>query len=150
MTTLPQKILQTIASFAEKAYPSECCGLVLQSRDQPEDWRVWPVRNIQDDMHRRLPEEFPRTAQNAYWMDPLELLGAHKALHEKNERIAVIYHSHPDAEAFFSAEDERLALDDRGQPLYPEAVYWVLSVRQGKAGEGRYFFWNAARRKFQS
>ena len=187
--SLPQTILQPIHSLAEAAYPAECCGLVLKFQGEgPEQWRLWPVCNIQDEMHRRFPAEFPRTSHNAYWMDPLELLGAHKALRpctnvqgRRNRRlkkssysglrrrdhqdpasvpeslysgrpakIAVIYHSHPDAEAFFSAEDERLALDDLGQPLYPEAFYLVVPVRQGKAGEARFFCWSAARRKFQS
>ena len=145
---LPKTILETLSSHAESAYPDECCGLILQSVCGPADLRVWPVRNLQDEMHRRFPEEFPRTARSAYWMDPQELLRVHKALRREASRIRGIYHSHPDAEAFFSAEDERLALDDRGDPLYPGADYWIVPVREGRAGEARCFSWTPAQRKF--
>src|ERR1041385_144105 len=107
---LPPDVLQAILTHAEKTYPSECCGLVSKSRQGPENFQVFSVPNLQDEMHRRLPADFPRTAEKAYWMDPLELLRVQKILRRKDAVIAVIYHSHPDAAAVFSEEDERLAL----------------------------------------
>jgi proteasome lid subunit RPN8/RPN11 len=44
--------------------------------------------------------------------------------------VAVIYHSHVDAGAYFSETDRRQALVG-GEPAYPNAVYVVTSVVAG-------------------
>ena len=44
--------------------------------------------------------------------------------------MAVIYHSHVDAGAYFSETDRRQALVG-GEPAYPGAVYVVTSVVRG-------------------
>ncbi len=112
--------------------------------------RVWPIRNIQDEKHREVPEKFPRTAKEAYWMDPAELLRAQKQMRQNAARLFVIYHSHTNGEAYFSAEDERLALDEFGEPLYPDVFYFVIPVKNSKASEGIFFKWNPEFKKFSS
>ena len=58
--------------------------------------------------------------------------------------MAVIYHSHIDAGAYFSATDRRNALID-GEPTYPDAVYVVLSVVSGRVVDAQAFVWDRDR-----
>jgi glutamate-1-semialdehyde 2,1-aminomutase len=104
-------------------YPNECCGVILT---RGAERRVVACRNVQDQMHARDPITFPRTARNAYYMDPLDALRLNRLVDEGFE-FGVIYHSHPNAGAYFSETDRAQALI-RGEPAYPGAVYVVVSV----------------------
>lgn len=147
---IPGPMLETIFEQAEKEYPRECCGMILSLKDQMEAYtRVRACRNAQDDYHRLDPENFPRTSTTAYFIDPKELLRVQKELREKNEMIRIIYHSHIDRGAYFSEEDQRVAISE-GEPAYPGVKYFVMSVMQGKVKDGGLFVWNAGQKKFQS
>src|SRR5688572_26263240 len=103
LSQIPSEYLAEIRLQAEKEYPSECCGLILTSADGA--WsRVVPCRNAQDDYHRQDPKVFPRTSRNAFFLDPAQLLTLQKENRQNGESVRVIYHSHPDAAAYFSEE----------------------------------------------
>lgn len=146
---LPQAFLNQIKEHAESCYPEECCGVVTASRSRPDLFlRLLPMRNAQNDFHRLDPKAYPRTAENAYVLDPRHLLRLEKELTEKpDEFVCIIYHSHPDGEAFFSEEDQRLAVCG-GEPVYPGVIYLVCPLNQGVAGDVVYFTWNEARKKY--
>jgi glutamate-1-semialdehyde 2,1-aminomutase len=115
-----------VAAIKQQAvaeYPNECCGVVLT---RGSERRMVACRNVQDAMHARDPITFPRTARNAYYMDPLDALKLNRLVDEGFE-FSVIYHSHPNAGAYFSETDRAQALI-RGEPAYPGAVYVVVSV----------------------
>src|SRR5687767_817463 len=59
-------------------------------------------------------------------MDPIDALRLNRLVDEGFE-FAVIYHSHPNAGAYFSETDRGQALI-RGEPAYPGAAYVVVSV----------------------
>src|SRR5437867_1123434 len=61
--------------------------------------------------------------------------------------VAVIYHSHVDAGAYFSETDRRQALIG-DEPLYPGAAYLVTSVMRGRVDSVAAFRWDAARGDF--
>lgn len=107
------------------------------------------MRNAQDDLHAQDSDQFPRSARNAYAMDAKELLQAHKAMRAQEEEIYAIYHSHPDQDACFSMEDQRLALDDRGEPVYANAFYLVVSVQSGRAAGWKLFHWDLESKEFK-
>jgi adenylyltransferase/sulfurtransferase len=134
---------------AEEAYPEECCGLLLRSKKADLDFRHIRVRNAQDDLHADDPVKFPRSARNGYAMDSAQLLQVHKDLRKQREEIFDIYHSHPDQDAFFSAEDQRLALDDQGEPVYASTKYLVVSVRLGQAADWKLFHWDPESKEFK-
>src|SRR5581483_9708913 len=112
-----------IKQQAVAEYPNECCGVVLT---RGSERRMVACRNVQDAMHARDPITFPRTARNAYYMDPLDALKLNRLVDEGFD-FSVIYHSHPNAGAYFSETDRAQALI-RGEPAYPGAVYVVVSV----------------------
>ena len=125
-------------------YPNECCGVILV---RGAERRHLPCRNVQDQMHARDPVTFPRTARNAYYMDPLDALRLNRLVDE-GFAFAVIYHSHPNAGAYFSETDRSQALI-KGEPAYPGAVYVVVSVVGRAAKAFAAYRWNAERRVFE-
>jgi proteasome lid subunit RPN8/RPN11 len=138
--------LGRIRAQAEAEYPAECCGVVLVRGGRDPERVLMPCRNAQDEKHREDPVAFPRQAREAYYMDPRDLLviGRREA---QGYAVAVIYHSHIDVGAYFSATDKQNALMD-GQPTYPDAIYVVVSVMAGRAEDARAFVWSAASRDF--
>jgi proteasome lid subunit RPN8/RPN11 len=132
-----------IAAHAADAHPEECCGFVVRRGGEQ---CVARVTNIQNALHADDPQHFPRTAATAYTMGPnaVPLLIAH----ERGDLvIEAIYHSHPGHEAYFSAEDCRLATP-WGEPTSPDTAQIVVSVCAGRTTEMKAFRWNGETREF--
>ena len=138
--------LAALHRHARAHYPAECCGVVLVRSGPAPERRVLACRNIQDELHQRDPVRFPRTARTAYYIAHEDLLQIGRLEGEAFE-VRVIYHSHVDADAYFSETDRRNALVD-GVPAYPQATYVVVSVRGGDVAETRAHRWNETRREF--
>jgi [CysO sulfur-carrier protein]-S-L-cysteine hydrolase len=137
--------LAAIRKQAEAEYPAECCGVVLV-RNGAAERRTHPCRNIQNALHARDPERFPRDARTAYYMAHEDLIEISRQ-ESRGWAVHVIYHSHIDVGAYFSETDRRNALVD-GQPSYPGATYVVVGVSGGHAGEARAFCWEPGRGEF--
>lgn len=142
---LEARELAAIRRQAEAEYPAECCGVVLV-RGGGGERRVHPCRNVQNELHARDPARFPRDARTAYYVAPEDLLEIGR-LEADGWRVHVIYHSHVDADAYFSETDRRQALVD-GEPAYPDAVYVVVAVHGGRSGSVRAFRWSERAREF--
>jgi proteasome lid subunit RPN8/RPN11 len=138
---IPDKVLSEIRAHAEAAYPEECCGVVFSTNENPDQLvRARRCINVQDKLHAVDATKFPRTNRNGYFIDPADLLAIEHECRERNESIHLIYHSHPDADAYFSKEDQRRAIVD-GEPLHSGVSYLVISVK-GKAAESfKLFTW---------
>jgi len=135
--------LETIRAQAVQEYPFESCGVVLRRGDER---RLLRCRNAQNELHARDPARHPRDARTAYYIDPKDLLRIGDLEHQ-GFAVAVIYHSHIDAGAYFSETDRRQALMG-GEPAYPGAVYVVTSVVGGAADAVAAFRWDGTRRDF--
>jgi proteasome lid subunit RPN8/RPN11 len=138
--------LDAIQRHAETDYPAECCGVVLVRVADETERRLLACRNIQDELHARDPQRFPRTSRTAYYIAHPDLLEIGRRESEGFE-VRVIYHSHVDAGAYFSETDRRNAMVD-GTPAYPTATYVVVGVSQGRAVETRAHGWSAERDEF--
>lgn len=146
--SIPSEYLQKIREQAERDYPRETCGILIGPKSQKEKMSgIYSCRNVQDDYHAKDPASFPRDSRTAYFIDPRELLRIQKETREKGCEMRVIYHSHVDAGAYFSEEDQRIALSE-GEPAYPGVSYLVISVKKGKAEETSLFSWNENQRTF--
>jgi proteasome lid subunit RPN8/RPN11 len=139
--------LTAIHAQAVREYPHESCGIILI---RGAERRLMPCRNIQEELHAQDPARHPRDARTAYHIDPQDLLRIGR-LEGEGFAVAVIYHSHIDAGAYFSETDRRQALFG-DEPMYPEATYIVASVRGGAGGpavdDTAAFRWDPARRDF--
>lgn len=139
-----------LEAHARREYPNECCGLILRPKDHPEaPLRVRECVNAQDIHHRHDPRNFPRTARNAYFMDPADLLAVEQERRASGEVVAAIYHSHCDADPYFSEEDVRRAVDGNG-PIFPGVAYLVMSVREGLPIRFKTFRWHPEMGRFLS
>lgn len=138
MIRLTEAAVAAVAAHARETWPEECCGVVLGgSRGD----RVHRIPNVQNRLHARDPETFPRDARTAYTMDP----GALEAVLEQAERsglsLKAFYHSHPDHDAYFSDEDRACAAPF-GEPTYPDAAQVVVSVRNGEVAGMAVYAWS--------
>lgn len=134
---------EQIQAHALREYPAESCGVIVTRGDER---RLLACRNVQNELHARDPQRYPRDARTAYYIDPADLLRIGR-LEGEGFSVAVIYHSHVDAGAYFSDTDRRNAmLGD--EPCYPGATYVVTSVMQGSVDTMAAFRWDPARREF--
>ena len=110
---LPARLRDRIARHAERAWPSEACGVLLGTAHPgaPSVTRVVPVENT----HPRPREGFR--------IDPIGLARVQAA---GGEELIGFYHSHPDRPAGPSDRDLRLGA--------PGFWYVAVSVRSGRAG----------------
>jgi len=142
--TIGRDILAALHAHACSTYPDECCGFIIERKGRDE---VTRVTNVQNQLHAKDPVQFPRTAAIAYTMGseaaPI-LMGA-----ERGElKLRAIFHSHPDHDAYFSAEDRKQAFGGWDEPNYPDATQLVISVREGTVRATKAFAWDAAKRDF--
>ncbi len=135
--------LATLRAQAAEEYPAESCGVIVRRDDER---RLVRCRNIQNELHARDPERHPRDARTAYYIDPADLLRIGR-MEGEGFSVAVIYHSHIDAGAYFSETDKRNALVGDA-PAYPDAVYLVTSVMSGRLEDTAAFRWDPTRRDF--
>ena len=119
--TMARAVLDAIYAHARAGYPEEVCGFIVGGDE------VRSCENRQNALHAEDPATFPRDARTAYNIGAKDLFFLDRS--QKSERpVRVIYHSHVDVGAYFSAEDERAATSD-GELLYP-VDYLVVDVRR--------------------
>jgi proteasome lid subunit RPN8/RPN11 len=108
--------LKVIRGLAEVAYPEECCGVLLGTRNtnDREVVEVVPCENV------------ALTRRSRYEVHVLELVRAQLDGRQRGLDIVGIYHSHPDHPARWSATDLRDA-------EWVGCSYLIVEVRAGRA-----------------
>ncbi len=135
---------EELCQHAREAFPEECCGIVLGGEETEE---VRRITNIQNTLHQKDPLAHPRDATTAYFMDPKELLATLREADTKHLNLKAFYHSHPQHEAYFSAEDKARALFG-DEPSYPDSAHLVISLYDGKVKEAKAFAWDPEKKDF--
>ena len=133
-----------ICQHAQEIFPNECCGAILVKNDREE---VRCITNIQNAMHEKDPQQFPRDATIAYFMDPKELLAMNREVDSGRAGLKAFYHSHPNHDAYFSAEDKRQALFG-DEPSYPDTTYLVISVYDRQVRNIKAYQWDETAKDF--
>jgi proteasome lid subunit RPN8/RPN11 len=134
--TIAPEVLADIEAHALECYPSEACGFVSGPASEPArlDASVREV-NEADKYHKMDPETFPRTSETYFKLNELRAARAFEAGEREGRPIKVIYHSHCDAEAYFSAEDS-YTFASEGQLMWP-CAFLVVSVIDGEVTQRR-------------
>ncbi len=120
MLFLPPQCESTICGEGQKAYPNECCGVLLGSIEDSGDKRVkqtQAINNAQTDS-----EQYHR-----FLITPEDMLNAEQAARKLGLDVVGFYHSHPDCPAAPSDYDR-----DHALPFYS---YVIVSVQKGEAKE---------------
>jgi len=90
-----------IEADARRAYPEECCGLLVgvDEADSRLVKRVVPMTNVAPLAERR----------RSFKLDPLAMMDVERSLDGSGLRVVGIYHSHPDHPARPSETDRQAA-----------------------------------------
>ena len=142
---LPGTLLHEVFQHARECYPEEACGLLLgPSGARPV--RIERCTNVQN--NRKLSGQSDLDARHGYWIDEGELMRCLKRAEREGHEILVIYHSHVDTGAYFSATDAEQALGPDGRPLYPGVLQLVVGVDEHGVREAAGFTWSAEQSRF--
>ena len=127
-------VLSELHAHALECYPSESCGFVSGPADQPRllDGSERQL-NEADKYHKLDPVTFPRTSRTYFKMNEMRAARAFDQGAQSGRPIKVIYHSHCDAGAYFSAEDAATFAADN-QLMWP-CAFIVVSVLEGKVAD---------------
>lgn len=110
--------LAEIYAHARECFPRECCGYVTDA--------VVRCTNAV-------------ASEVAFALDGAELFAFARTFATENP-ARIVYHSHPNGRAYFSATDQRAAAFD-GQPTYP-VDHVVIGVTADGVVEGARFAWD--------
>lgn len=139
--------LNEIFAHAEEVYPEEACGIVIGKPGHPGTYAVRRCGNLANQYHQDDPVRNPRDARTAYVMDPKDLLRIQSEADAAGVEFVLLYHSHPDHDAYFSDTDRELAMFG-DEPVWPQLRYLVVSVKDGKMSYFKIFGWDSAARQF--
>jgi proteasome lid subunit RPN8/RPN11 len=131
-------VLAEVDAHAVAEYPNEACGFLTGPAADPSrvDRAVRAV-NLADKYHALDPEAFPRTARTFYLIDGRLIMKSFEEGEANGQPVKVIYHSHCEVGAYFSAEDQAGAAPE-GVLSYP-VTYLVVSVRGGVVDDHKLF-----------
>ncbi|WP_167759080.1 EamA family transporter [Blastococcus sp. TF02A_35] len=124
-------VLAGACAAAERAFPKEACGFGLVSGE------LRAVANMADESVG--PEEVPwhRSGETGYVMAPADVRYLEDSL-DGPAPVDLIYHSHPNGAAYFSAEDLRHAVFE-GRPVFPGVRHLVVGVTSDGVQEAALF-----------
>jgi proteasome lid subunit RPN8/RPN11 len=125
---IPSAVLERLRAHATRAYPEECCGILVGQRTAEAADATSAVVVSRDIRCANTAQELDR--RRRFEIDPRALIDTIRELRDGEEQIVGFYHSHPDADAELSSTDLTFV------SLWPETVWLVLSVGQdGPRGE---------------
>jgi [CysO sulfur-carrier protein]-S-L-cysteine hydrolase len=106
--SLQQTHANEIIAHARSEAPRECCGLIggISSKSQT----IYRLRNVAAD---------PLVTYEAA---PEDLFAAQRAMRDRGEQLAAIYHSHP------RSKDPEPSVTDVRLAYYPSAVYFIVGL----------------------
>ena len=128
---IQQAVLDAVHAHAVECYPSESCGFLSgPAADAALLDTAVREENEADKYHKLDPDTFPRTSQMYFKINELRAARAFEAGEKQGRPIKVIYHSHCDAGAYFSAEDAA-TFASQGELMWP-CAFVVTSVVEGR------------------
>lgn len=117
MFKIYHRVIQEICGHAVKAYPRECCGILLGNKEGQLVKEIRQTGNA-DTADRQ---------QMHFLIHPLELYRAETEAEKADMEIVGFYHSHADAPAVPSRED--------ASSMLPGYLYMIVSVEDGACME---------------
>lgn len=136
---IPTDLLKSVYREARAAFPSECCGWLTGPSDGDTVDAIRPAANAQDTgAHPTVSE---RTAESAYVFNSADLLALNGSL-DTDTPARIIYHSHPNGQAYLSDTDRTVATSPWGDgPAYP-VQQLVVGIDARRVVEAALFAWD--------
>lgn len=127
------RLLAAIAAHARATSPRECCGYLIGERGANAVDELVACHNATD-------------APDEYAIDGRELL-AFATSFASSRPARVVYHSHTNGRAYFSARDRAYALAGGDRPAYP-VQHLVVGLTASACTEAALFAWDASEAGF--
>lgn len=108
---IPDDVLAAVYAHAISAFPDECCGYLVGRAPDAVEAAV-PCRNAQRDGDHPIAPE--RGADAGFVIAGEELFRFARSF-DSDRPARIVYHSHPNGRAYFSAVDRKVAAG----PAYP-------------------------------
>ena len=136
---IPSSILEEVYREARRSFPAECCGWLAGPAGGTQASTVRRCANAQDSgTHPTTPD---RGAETAYVITGGDLLELNRSF-DTDLPAQVIYHSHPNGQAYLSPTDREVATSPwGGGPAYP-VQQLVVGVDQDRVVEAALFAWS--------
>ncbi len=136
---VPRELLLGIFAEARRSFPAECCGWLAGTRNSNAADELRPCANDQDAGNHPIAAD--RTAERAYVFSAQDLLELNRTL-DGDRPPLVIYHSHPNGQAYFSPTDRQVAASPWGDgPAYP-VQQLVVGIDDRRVVEAALFAWS--------
>src|SRR5271165_5712992 len=143
-------VLDRVDDEARRAYQKdeESCGFLTgPSTDARRIDGIVPMVNRANALHRLDPKTYSRTGRTYFDIDSMKFDAAIRRGEAEGRPVKVLYHSHLDAGAYFSATDAEVAKMGQAEPPW-DLAYLVTSVRDGQVDDRKLFIWDERRREF--
>jgi proteasome lid subunit RPN8/RPN11 len=121
---LSSSLYRRIEQEGVRAYPNECCGVMIGRDEPPSDWRVRrsQVRRVVEQL-QPLTNSFEEAEQfHRFRLDPREYMEVEKSAGAGGKLVLGFYHSHPDHPARPSEYDR--------QHAWPFYSYVIVSIQK--------------------
>ncbi len=141
-----EQALREIFAHARNCFPNECCGWIAGTRGTALADMVRVCANAQPSApHAEAISD--RTAETAYVIAGEDLIALSKTI-DSEQPAKIIYHSHPNGRAYFSATDRQVATSPWGDgPSYP-VQQLVVGITADAIVEAALFGWSDQARGF--
>jgi [CysO sulfur-carrier protein]-S-L-cysteine hydrolase len=146
-----RSVLDRVDEEARTSYArdEESCGFLIGPAAEPRRLDgIVPMVNRANMLHRLDPEQYPRTGRTYFDVDSMKFESAIARQAAADRPVKVLYHSHLDVGAYFSATDAEVAKMGQGQPPW-DLAYLVTSIRNGRVDERKLFVWNPSTASFE-
>ncbi|MDA0734242.1 MAG: Mov34/MPN/PAD-1 family protein [Chloroflexi bacterium] len=136
---IPRSLLEEVYRAARETFPFECCGWLVGGKGGPSVSVVRKCINAQvAGAHPTTPE---RGAETAYVFSGADLMDLNRSL-DTEEPARIIYHSHPNGQAYLSETDRGVAASPWGDgPAYP-VQQLVVGIDAHRVVEAALFDWS--------
>lgn len=136
---IPRAVLEGVYREARAAFPAECCGWLTGPRAGSGVDTIRPAVNAQDEGGH--PTAAERTAERAYVFGSADLLALNASFDEAAP-ARIIYHSHPNGQAYLSGTDRAVAASPWGDgPAYP-VQQLVVGITERRVVQAALFGWS--------
>lgn len=143
---IPGRLLNELCTHALESHPEECCGL-LTGKEVGRFDAIHRCRNEMTRLHRQDPVTYPRGGERAFHMNEFDYVRVQREAEAAGARVTGVYHSHVEAGAYFSEDDQESAL--RKLYPFPKVDHIVISVMDRAVQEVAAFRWRAEEGRFE-
>ncbi len=142
---VPDTVLEAVYREAREAFPAECCGWLAGPKGGSVATTVHACVN--DQASGNHPTKSERGAETAYVFNAEDLLALNRGF-DGDEPAMIIYHSHPNGNAYLSDTDREVATSPWGDgPAYP-VQQLVVGIDHQRVVEAALFAWSDSNNGF--